>query len=761
MAATFLGVRHHSPACARLVAQTIESLRPAHVLVEGPADINPRMEELLLDHDLPIAIFSYHRDDTRSSMSWTPFCEYSPEWVALTVGRACGAEVRFIDLPAWHPALSDRSNRYADAEQRYAEVTAHLCRTYAVDNVDTLWDHLFEIEPADGLPERLSAYFDMVRGQSAAGPDDAAREEYMAGSVRAAVAAAGDRPVVVVTGGFHRPALRVLAARGESAPAWPSIPEPPVGAVGGSCLVPYSFARLDAFVGYQSGMPSPEYYQRLWTDGPQGAAWALTRAVVSRLRDRGQAVSTADLIAARALSDGLARLRGHRHPSRTDILDGLVSALVSEGLEQPLPWTSRGALAAGTHPVVVEMVAASSGDRVGRLHPDSLAPPLLHDVTTELERLRLDRDGPVDLDLTDDDDLRRSRTLHRLRVLGVPGVDRRAGPRTGADPVLDEQWSLSGSQRRVPALVEAAAYGATLHDAATAALGDRVATAGADVGSLATVLFDAALCGIDELSERVVHTVRAGIAGAGDLGALGHVLATVLGLWRHDRLLGTARSPAFGAVIDESVRRLLWLAEGVRGGPGPADLARLRALAAARDALLHAGEVLSLDRSTALEVARRISADSAAPPDLRGAAFGLGWSLGDNGDPGRAVLGAARPHTLGDWLAGLFALARDEVLANESDGTVLTVLDELVTAMSEQDFLVALPALRQAFAFFPPREREAIAGRLLDHRGLPGSARALVRTVVDPLVIAEAMALEATVEQLLTREGLGPSDVPS
>ena len=53
-AATFVGVRHHSPACARLVRKVIAELRPAHVLVEGPADMNSRMDELLLDHDLPV-----------------------------------------------------------------------------------------------------------------------------------------------------------------------------------------------------------------------------------------------------------------------------------------------------------------------------------------------------------------------------------------------------------------------------------------------------------------------------------------------------------------------------------------------------------------------------------------------------------------------------------------------------------------------------------------------------------------------------------
>jgi hypothetical protein len=750
MPAHFIGVRHHSPACARLIGRTIESLRPAYVLVEGPADINDRLDELLLGHELPIAVFSHYRDEDRAHLSWAPFCEYSPEWVAITAGRSCGAEVRLIDLPAWHPALAGRRNRYADAEQRYADAAERLCRAFAVDNGDALWDRLVEVEPDEGLEERLATYFDLVRGDSAAGEEDTAREEYMAEWVRAAVADAGDRPVVVVTGGFHRPAIRALAERpGHS---WPRVPRPPDGSVAGSYLVPYSFRRLDAFSGYQSGMPSPEYYQRLWEQGAEAAADGLVEAVATRLRERGQSVSTADLIAARTLSEGLARMRGHPYPARTDILDGLVSALVSDDLDQPLPWTGRASPAPGAHPVVVEMVAALSGDRVGRLHPDTPAPPLVHDADAELRRLGLDREGVVDLDLTGQDDLARSHALHRLAALRVPGFERRSGPSSGADPVLDEQWMLTAHDSRRAALIEAGAYGGTLRDAATAVLAERIAAAGTEPGSLAGVLFEAALCGITDLSEQITELIAGGVAGARELGPLGDALATVLGLWRHDRVLGTAHSPMYATVIDGAVTRLLWLAEGVHGGPAPADRARLHALTAVRDALLHAPGVLTTGRDVALEVMARVGADRTAPPDLRGAAFGLGWSLGASGDPVRALRGVAGADTLGDWLSGLFALARDEVLAGSSG--VLDVLDDLITSMP--DFLVGLPALRQAFGYFPPRERQQIARRLLERRDLTGSARALLRTTADPLLIAEAQALEEKASRMLTKEGLLP-----
>ncbi|WP_035698678.1 DUF5682 family protein, partial [Glycomyces tenuis] len=81
-----IGVRHHSPACARLVADTVDRLRPAHVLIEGPADFNDRLGELALAHTPPIAIYSYMAAGGAARRSWSPLCDYSPEWLALTKG---------------------------------------------------------------------------------------------------------------------------------------------------------------------------------------------------------------------------------------------------------------------------------------------------------------------------------------------------------------------------------------------------------------------------------------------------------------------------------------------------------------------------------------------------------------------------------------------------------------------------------------------------------------------------------------------------
>ena len=56
--------------------------------------------------------------------------------------------------------------------------------------------------------------------------------------------------------------------------------------------------------------------------------------------------------------------------------------------------------------------------------------------------------------------------------------------------------------------------------------------------------------------------------------------------------------------------------------------------------------------------------------------------------------------------------------------------------MTEDEFLVALPALRLAFSYFPPRERETIAATVLADRGVGGSAKGITRLATDPMVVA-------------------------
>ena len=755
-----IGVRHHSPACARLVAHTLRTVRPRHVLIEGPADMNARLGELLLGHELPVALYSSYRDQERAHASWTPFCAYSPEWVALTEGHAAGAQVRFMDLPAWHKAFEGVANRYSDGERRHGQAIDALCQKLGVEGLDALWDHLFEQPLAlDVLAERLRVYFDSVRGQEPGSERDEAREAFMRAHVEAALGQ-GDGPVVVVCGGFHAPVLaRARAVPGAAFPESPSDPS------ARSFLVPYSFRRLDSFSGYQSGMPSPAFYQALWETGPQGAPERMLRAVVERLRGRKQPVSSADLIAASVMAEGLARLRGHAVLARTDLLDGLASALVKDALVTALPWTARGVPAPDTAPLLGEVLRAFSGEKKGRLHPKTPQPPLLRDVEHQVRAHGL-APGPhsrvLRLELRTPEHLDKSRVLHRLRVLGLPGFVRDLGPAFPAEPVLQETWTLSPHEDFESAVIEASGWGATLEEAAVGRLEESLLDAGPDLRRLALLLAESFFIGVPGLASRVLHAVAAQAGREPDFAHLGVALERLLSIWRHDVLLGARGSAEVGTLITAALERGLWLFEQVDGPSLPANTDHLGAVVALRDTLRFAAPALGVDVQPAVAVFERRLASAQAPPALRGAALGALWSLARFTDEASAeatalsaIRAAGRPTTLGDFLAGLFRLAREQVVHAPA---LTQLLDEQLRELVEQDFLIALPSLRLAFGYFPPREKEGIARALLPlHGQSPTRARELLRQEAAVADVLAGSALDDEVEQVLRRFGLsGP-----
>jgi hypothetical protein len=186
----YFPVRHHSPACARLVRALIDRVRPAAVLIEGPADFNPYMDELWLPHELPIAIYSYMRlaDGTRRG-AFYPFCEYSPEWQALQAAREIGAAAWFIDLP-WSQIATAKSltHRYADAELRRSRYMDVLCRELGVEDFNALWDTLCEIDgnlPLEGYLRRAHTFCGLIRLAAGHVPvEDRRREAFMAEQIR-------------------------------------------------------------------------------------------------------------------------------------------------------------------------------------------------------------------------------------------------------------------------------------------------------------------------------------------------------------------------------------------------------------------------------------------------------------------------------------------------------------------------------------------------------------------------------------------------
>ena len=666
---------------------------------------------------------------------------HSPEWVAFVRAREIGARVRFIDLPGWAPAFE------GGADLRSFESAGAPGRRFGRGEFDGLWDHLFE-QPSElgDLRRGLARFFAELRRDLPVGPGDAIREAFMRQCVAATLAEArGD--VLLVCGGFHAPVFDPE----ERADAWPKVPLLP-GARVGSDLVPLSFTRLARIGGPEPGPPAPAFYDAVWRLGAEAAGpWMLEEAT-RQLRKAGHRISCADLVAASTLAEGLRRLRGHAALGRIDLLDAMAGTWLKEPLAAPLPWSTDAGMSPQTPPLVRDLVALFTGEHRGALHPSTPHPPLVSSLDAELKRLDLVPRWTVRtlrLGLSDGDDLERSHALHRLSLLDIPGFDRQSGPERPSAPQLFERWAIGGTEPFTTEVIEAARYGATLRAAAAGKLAESLRTARGRLSTLAWLLECACLAGIDAIAGSVAAEVAAAIGQERSLRASGGALGRLLALHRADSLFLPGGIEGSERLLAAAYTRSLWLLEDRVGPRAMAQVEEIAAVVTIRDTHLVAPPS-GVDPLHG--VAARKLVDRRSPPSLRGAALGVLWSTGYYEGPedgqnealrGLGAFGHTEAH--GDFLAGLFALARDQILRA---ARLIEALDALVGGMSSDEFVAVLPALRMAFDFFPPAERAHLAQSVASlHR--PGERAPAPRP--SPF---DGAALEAKVSDIARRYGL-------
>ncbi len=729
----FLPVRHHSPACAWHVDRLIRAIRPDVVLIEGPRDATPMIP--LLTHPkarMPVAIYTTYvrRGPDRSHPSrhaaYYPLCDYSPELAAIRAAGDVGARARFIDLtfPEMVAAGRDPEETRAaslldEREFSHSRLLREACARVGARDFDDLWDHLYEADFRDRDPadffRGVLAYCDLARRDSSTGRLAAEGCLAREGAMAWAVAEEPGR-VVVVTGGFHTVALP------STDPARP-VPVPSAEGDALVALMRYGFEQLDRLNGYASGMPSPEFYQRLW-EGED-----VSRLVVELGREgrrRKMPLSVADEIAATDQARRLAALRGHPAPTREDLLDGVRSAFIkgSDDVE-----------GVAVLALARELLA---GDRVGDVPPEAGSPPIVVDFRREAGALK------VELDRVDARDLaldlyrkargrRASRFFHRLRFLGVPFAEWTGGPDYVSGEDLDrvqEHWKYRWTPAVESTLIERSLYGATLAEASAAMLLERFDEAdGRGVGRRAdgasALILEACRMGLHaRVPELLGRTARL-VAEDGSFASLVRAAEILIGLH-------VAREPLEAHDLE-----------------GPAELAaaaidRACYLLPALTSTAEADEPEALDALNALGQAARTLGDSPDRRDLRSGALA---ALADAPGGSSAVRGGAVGLLFGEGRIGPEALVdrlRGHLLSPVDDGragagflrgllrtarSVLWTVPECIDGVhdalrgwDEARFVSLLPELRLAFADLTPRESDRLAAAVADRAGAGGLA---------------------------------------
>lgn len=707
----FFPVRHHSPKAAGLIRDLAREIQPDAILIEGPADYMPQFDELYLNHLMPIAIYSYVRLLNGQRLgAFYPFSVYSPEWQAILVGKEIGADVQFIDMPWAELATMEREpivHRYADSRLGQSGYVKELCDELGVDGFDALWDKLFEVQTdmtPQGYLDRAHVFMYHLRETAHfIRQSDIAREAFMITKIRDALDK-HDGKILVVTGGFHSSALY---ERLHEDPREDETAYEPVELDRGIALTPYSYQRLDNLTGYESGMPNPGFYHQVWVDAELDSDTDTHRTLLKQtalmLRERKQSVTPADLIAVDTTAHALALLRGHARVWRRDLIDGIISALVKDELAYDF-----------SHPFLSAIFELFRGNLIGRLAEGTSVPPLAEQINETLKNYELEPNPTsrdVTLDLMKPADLERSRIMHQLRVLGVPGFTQK-GRRIADSDETSETWSLRWLPEFDAAIIERTIYGATLVDASRARLHENLGDIqNPNATHASKILLDAALMGMPE-SNNFYRGLAKVIGDDQSFFTVTKALNTLLFLYRFDQVLGTSKHTNVGQLLSDTFTHGVWLLQTL-GVVQDRDKELLDGLKALQETYERCGDILKIGRDEFVELFMSISHDDTQTPVMRGGVSGVLLLLNEADD--EAILQDMRyfsqPEQLGDFLTGLFFMAREPIQRHPD---MLERIDQLITGYADDDFLVAVPSLRLAFSFFTPREKHHIAHQLFE-----------------------------------------------
>lgn len=779
---SFFPIRHHSPACAWHLQQLIRQTRPAAILIEGPSDATSDIPTLLHpEAQAPFALYSTYRDlsghlpaqsddSPQRFAGYYPFCDYSPELVALRSGAEIEAELEFIDLPYPEQVMAARSLQNQGAgpaeavrlkalqSDRHLNHSAYLNRLACKANCrdfNELWDHLFESQiQRSSTPEfiRTVATYCYFARQDApvellAADGTHLREAAMARAIAKTLKrlknAGNNGQVLVVTGGLHSIALPQLVAQPPRAPAKLKFKKDSAQRF----LVRYGFEQLDSLNGYASGMPSPAYYQTLWENlqaQQPDPAWGMSLSqpahqtaaqLLLQIRSQSQrrqaltSLSIADSIAALEQANRLARLRQHPGPSRDDLLDACRSCFVKGELD-------------GEGAIMMTVVDQSlRGDRIGCLPAHIGVPPIVEDFRRRAKQLRLkiDQGQPktLTLDLYRQQSHRQaSRLLHSLDFLKVPFAKRRGGPDFVQGKQLDrltETWEYQWQPKTESLLIERSHHGETIAEATLDRLKASTAelsASGEGQSALAAVrlLIQACRLGLQDQTGDLLQLIGQSLASDADFVQLSAALTQLTLLWRSREPLEAYRLVVIPRLRAIAYRRLCYLIPQLAQAPNDGATAPLKALGSLWEQVAspaESGGPGALDRDLLLEGLLTLLDCTDGNALLQGAAAGLLYQaqclegemlvtlVTGYLDGAVSAAGIAPERGVG-FLRGLLYLCRELAWTQPS---LLAALDQRLGQWSEADFLQLLPELRLTFAEFLPRETDRLAGLVASFHG--------------------------------------------
>ncbi|MEM8735190.1 MAG: DUF5682 family protein, partial [Planctomycetota bacterium] len=688
----------------------MNELRPAEVLIEGPADLS-ELIPMLADEAMvpPVALLAYPAGEPERSVFW-PFSVFSPEYQAILWAVNHGVPARFIDLPVYwrlqkvkaakSPSESDGDSASDETEPcRQSEETESktdvagisrsteierdpigvLARAAGYEDGESWWQHVIEENPQPG--PIFAAVSDAMRALREDVPPPQGEEAAREAQMRLEIAKSRKRvegTIAVVCGAWHVPALVQKHTAKADRELLKGIPKRKVSATWTAWTSP----RLALGSGYSAGVAAPGWNRHLWESSRDQQTTRWIARTARCLREQGHIVSTASLIETERLSVSLAAIRGRPQVGFEEIRDATIACLC---MGNNKVWSS----------IASELLI---GNEVGSIPDNVPLAPLLEDLQRQQKATRLKPEAlerELSIDLRSENGLQRSTLLHRLAALGVNWgtLDDRGRSRG----TFRERWTLVWHPEFAVTLVENLVYGATIAQAASGKIVARLEDANG-LGELSNLVFQALTAQLPEAAGKASEALERRSAQATDCLEMLTALPPMADVLRYGKAREINTEQLAGLFDRIVVGASISLEHAVRG----LDEEAARDF---RSQLSQANRAITLLESPSneswLDALSRVVDDNQATPLVAGQAARILYE-GEHLQSQDAVAWLAKklsPGTLLTDAAGYFEGFLDGAGTRLThDAELRSCVSEWVMALDEETFVESLPLYRRVFS---------------------------------------------------------------
>lgn len=763
-AVAYFPVRHHSPACAYHLKETIRLFAPDIILIEGPSDAQHLIKPIASELSQP-PLCIYYSFDSKTGQdgeqegkyrAYYPFLSYSPEYVAILEAQRLGIQARFIDLPyaagiVNQPKQTPLQFRFGEeTEYEVNQYTAALASRHGCRSFSEYWESRFELtaqqESTQDFARKLLALAYFMR---AATPDSAEeqernlqRERFMAAQIAQAAKEGGK--ILVVTGAFHIPGL--LYPRADLTEFKPHDTD----AVK-AYLMPYTFQATDSRSGYAAGIPYPAYYQSVWEKicKQEPDAWGKTAlsfiVKTARYARKTQVVSLPDEVNALTMAQSLAVLRGKPCPGAYELVDGVRSAFVKGDINM---------VATAELDFLMQML---TGLGAGKVADYGCVPPVVTQFRALCAQFRISTGTVQRQDITLDilknpSHAKKSRFLHQMAYLSSGFCKMVSGPDyvNGQDKNLAREiWQCRYSAEVETRLTDLSVFGSTIAQICASLLSQEFALPGLTASALGKLLLSIEVMGLTDFWESYEDRIYYVLNQEQNFTSLCGLIGSLRYLAGMQKMIHGKVYFAVPILIKRAFYQAVCLLSDEKTVGEDKEEASVRSFMELYSLSLEHPDWC--DMELFLDKMEDILSDGFANSRLYGACLAVrckqgAFSMDEFCTRISAYLSGAigQPQQAASFVCGIFLAGRDALFAG---GEVLAQIDAVVAAMDAETFLTVLPNLRLAFTSFLPAELDRIGDMAAQlHGGASGGLRGLV-----PITQAE-LSLGMAVDDFAAKE---------